>query len=222
MTATATDRAADAGRAEGRTPVLSLGKGRAAVLFTAGRCARPAVVRALYGTFPTYRREFDAVCRALDAGLPVPLAVAVFAPEQGVDARLLERADFGRAVLLAHQAALYRTWQAWGVPVGAVAGDGPGSVTAAYAAGLLDVQEAAHRMLAESPVPAVGAARGLRALRDAGYELLLSCGPDLTGPAELGRTAALFAALTELQVGGPPVDWECLGHGRGLVERIGG
>lgn len=196
----------------GPAPVLVVGDGDTAVLFAAGRGVRSATARALYGTFPVFRGEFDAVCRVLDAGLPLPLAAVVFAPEGGVDARLLRREEFGRAALFAYEVALYRTWQDWGVRIGVVAGHGIGGLVAAHVAGLLDLDEAARRAVSHRRVPARGGVRGApgeRTLRAAGLRLLW-CGPGPEGPVEVGHVPALLAAVAALQLGGPPIDWEAL------------
>jgi acyl transferase domain-containing protein len=199
-------------RSAGPAPALVVGDGDTAVLFAAGRALRPATARALYGTFPVFRREFDAVCQVLDVRLPLPLAAVVFAPEGGVDARLLGREEFDRAALFAYEVALYRTWQDWGLRIGAVAGDGIGALVAAHVAGLLDLDEAARRAVPQRRVRAHGTvwgAPGERTLRAAGLRLLL-CGPGPEGPLEVGHVPALLAAVAGLQLCGPPLDWEAL------------
>ncbi|MEQ8143373.1 acyltransferase domain-containing protein [Streptomyces sp. OP7] len=208
-----------------RTPVLVAGEGETAVLFVAGRRVRPAMVRALYGAFPVFRTQFDTGCQGLDVRLPLPLAAAVFAPEHGADAALLDRTDFGRAALFAYQVALYRTWQDWGMRIGAVAGAGSGTVAAAHVAGRLGLEKAARHVLTgrhdrpgrrvpRAPLPGGGDAQGLSALRAAGFRRVLACGPGPREDAEravaAGGVPALLAAMTHLQLSGPPVDWEAL------------
>ncbi|XMA35610.1 acyltransferase domain-containing protein [Streptomyces albogriseolus] len=208
-----------------RTPVLVAGEGETAVLFVAGRAVRPAMVRALYGAFPVFRTQFDTGCRTLDPRLPLPLAAAVFAPERGADAGLLDRTDFGRAALFAYQVALYRTWQDWGMRIGAVAGTGSGTVAAAHVVGGLGLQKAARNILPRRPdrrdrrvpraaAPKRGDAEGLSALRAAGFRRVLACGPgpreDTESAVAVGEVPALLAAMTHLQLSGPPVDWEAL------------
>lgn len=56
------------------------GDGDVAVLFADWRGRGLPLARALYGTFPVFRREFDTAGRALQALLPLPLAAVVFAP----------------------------------------------------------------------------------------------------------------------------------------------
>ncbi|MFE0820979.1 acyltransferase domain-containing protein [Streptomyces sp. NPDC058847] len=206
----------------GRTPVLMAGEGETAVLFVTGRRVRPAMVRSLYGAFPVFRAEFDTGCRALDVRLPLPLAAAVFAPERGADAGLLDRTDFGRAALFAYQVALYRTWQDWGVRIGAVAGAGPGALAAAHVVGDLGLQKAARNIVMSRLGPGRDDAEGLSALRAAGFRRVLACGP---GPQENAETAGsvgevpvLLADMARLQLSGSRVDWEGLWWARHRAE----
>ncbi|MET7685492.1 acyltransferase domain-containing protein [Streptomyces sp. NPDC005423] len=193
-----------------RTPVFTAGEGDAAVLFTAGPQVRPAMARALYGTFPAFRDRFDEVSAVLDRRLPLPLAAVVFAPEGGHDARLLRRGPCARAALFAYEAALYRLWQEWGIRVGAVAGDGIGALAAAHAAGALGLQEAARCAVAGRRVRS--AAHAERALCAAGFRLLLVCGPGRFGTGQVGHLPALLAELAELQLCGPRIDFTGLFH----------
>lgn len=201
-----------------RPPVPGSVEGGTAVLFPRARRVRPGMARALYGTFPAFRGEFDTVCRALDPRLSLPLAVAVFAPERGVDSRLLHRMDFGRAALFAYQVALYRTWQDWGLRIAAVAGDGVGALTAAHVTGRLDLRTAARRALTGRRTRGRDEARAVRALRTTGSRRVLACGPAAEGTlaagaegcAVVGDVPRLLTAVAGLQLCGPRIDWEGL------------
>jgi acyl transferase domain-containing protein len=198
-------------------PVVLDRDGDTAVLFAGARGVRPSMARALYGTFPVFRGEFDAVCRLADERLPLPLAAVVFAPEGGVDGRLLHQPEFGRATLFAYQVALYRLWRDWGVRVGAVAGDGAGALAAAYVAGVLGREEAVQRAVAGRRLREYGGEHGERALRAAGFHRVLLCGPRRRDTATVGHVPALVAALSELQLSGAPFDWEQLRAVRGAM-----
>jgi acyl transferase domain-containing protein len=191
-----------------RTPGPHGGPGPA-VLFPDWQGRPLTLCRALYGTFPIFRAAFDAVSRALDDLLPLPLAVVVFAPQDGVDQRLSATPQYGRSALLAYQVALYRLWEERGVRGAAVAGDGVGELTAGHVSGTLTLRAAAHGTLRPS-----GAAppRAEHRLRSAGHTHLLECGP--CGPAEddpvtVGDSRAVLTALTRLHrptpATGPPV-----------------
>ncbi|MGW1171030.1 acyltransferase domain-containing protein [Streptomyces sp. NPDC002550] len=153
--------------------------GDTAVLFTSGPGVEPAAARTLYGAFPEFRAEFDAMCRVADRRLPLPLAAVVFAPQDGVDARLLHRVEYRRTALFAYQLALFRLWRERDVPrIAAVAGEGAGACAAACAAGVLGPDEAVRLLVSGRRLHEHGSSRAERALRAGGFERVLRCAPD--------------------------------------------
>ncbi|MEU3742588.1 acyltransferase domain-containing protein [Streptomyces sp. NPDC032198] len=119
-----------------------------AVLF-AGECrAWWPTGRELYRHYPVFRKAFDEASAALDVHLPLPLAAVAFAPEAGVDAELIEEPEFGQAVSFACELALFRLWEAWGLRAAAVTGHAAGGLTAAHAAGVLGMEDAARLIVA--------------------------------------------------------------------------
>ncbi|WRZ87671.1 hypothetical protein OHB54_45905 [Streptomyces sp. NBC_01007] len=185
------------------------GDGDVAVLFADWRGRGLPLARALYGTFPVFRREFDTAGRALQALLPLPLAAVVFAPRGGADTWLLHTPQYGRPALFAYQLALFRLWREWGLPVGAVTGDGTGTVTAAHAAGVLDLGTAARHVVRAAPAEAAAG----RGCGPPGLPTLLRCGPTAAGAAGVGQVPELLRAFGELQVHGPRLDWEAMWRG---------
>ncbi|MFC9652993.1 acyltransferase domain-containing protein [Streptomyces sp. NPDC059892] len=119
-----------------------------AVLFAGAGARWRGAVRELYRDHPAFRAAFDEARTALDAHLPLPLAAVVFAPEGGVDARLAEEPEFAAALSFACERSLFRFWEAWGVRPGAVAGHAVGGLTAAHAAGVLGLDDAARLVVA--------------------------------------------------------------------------
>jgi hypothetical protein len=188
------------------------GDGDVAVLFADWRGRALPLARALYGTFPVFRREFDTAGRALETLLPLPLAAVVFAPHGGADTWLLHTPRYGRPALFAYQLALFALWREWGLPVGAVTGTGTGTVTAAHAAGVLDLGTAARHVIRAGPAaPAGDAAAG--GCDTTGFPVLLRCGPTAAGADGLGQVPELLRAFGELQVRGPRLDWEAVWRG---------
>ncbi|MFF3787261.1 acyltransferase domain-containing protein [Streptomyces sp. NPDC001933] len=118
------------------------------VLFTGGAGIRPGLGRELYGAFPAFRAAYDTVRGALDHWLRLPLAAVVFAPEDGVDAALIRRSEFGQPALFAFHVAVFRLWQSWGLRVGAVSGHGAGEIAAAHVADALNLADAARLVAA--------------------------------------------------------------------------
>ncbi|MEU6112844.1 acyltransferase domain-containing protein [Streptomyces albidoflavus] len=187
---------------------------RTAVLFTGAGAPSPALTRALYGTFPAYRSAFDALCRSLDARLPMPLVAVVFAPEDGADARLLREPPYARCALFGYQVALFRLWESWGLGADAVAAGDGGLVAAAHVAGSLTAEEAA-RLLVAGPEEEHRCSFAGRAHAAEGYGTVLACGPVPTTGTAVGDVPALVRALAALQLHGPPVEWERLARGAG-------
>jgi acyl transferase domain-containing protein len=173
--------------------------GATAVLFPAWRGRPLTLCRALYGTFPAFRAAFDDVCRVLDGALAVPLAVVVFAPEEGVDGGLLAWREYGQSALFAYEVALYRLWQDRGGQARAVAGDGVGALAAAYVTGALPLRAAATRSITErEPASSPAAAAAADRLRCAGHAALWECGPAGHGLVTVGDVPALLTALAAL------------------------
>ena len=201
------------------TPEAASGTGartsrQLAVLFTDWNGEALAGTRALYGTFPAFRSAFDALGDLVDGSTPVPLVAVVFAPEGGVDSVLLKEPRYGRIALFAHQVALFRLWQTWGMELGAVAGHGIGELSAAHVAGALSLRDAVRLVTAREACSclllrprAEGPPDAARTLRAAGFRRILRCGATGTTAAP-GDLPALSAMLDALHLSGSPVDWD--------------
>ncbi|MFD6113919.1 acyltransferase domain-containing protein [Streptomyces yangpuensis] len=184
------------------------------VLFTGRPGPRPRLGRELYVAVPVFRSAYDAVRDALEPWLRLPLAAVVFAPEGGVDASLIRRAEFAQPALFAFQVAAYRLWQSWGLEVRALSGVGTGAVAAAHAAGTLPLPEAARLIAAWSrlppPWPVTGPAD--RAARTAETEFRRAARAAGEALTAAGRAAPA----------GPPVPFVCSTTGRLLAPGPGG
>jgi acyl transferase domain-containing protein len=115
---------------------------RVACLFS-GESAPVNAGRALFETAPVFREALEK-CRAELLSLNgVDLLTLLFpAPERNGDAeRQRQQPDLVPPVLYALQTALLALWRSWGVAPTAVAGQGPGEFAAAYAAGVLGLEE---------------------------------------------------------------------------------
>lgn len=106
-----------------------------------------AMAAAMYREFPVFAEALDT----MDA------AIAEFAGWHVVDVLLgredspdLERIDVVQPVLFAMMSALARWWQSLGVEPAAVVGHSQGEIAAAYIAGILDLEDAAHIVVARS------------------------------------------------------------------------
>jgi acyl transferase domain-containing protein len=115
------------------------GPGRVGFVFAGQGAQRAGMGRELHAASPSFAAEFDRACALLEAELGLPVAEVVLG--EGGD----ERADqtvFAQAGLFAVEAGLVALLAAAGIEPDAVAGHSVGEIAAAYAAGVLSLEDA--------------------------------------------------------------------------------
>ncbi|OPF71887.1 hypothetical protein VT50_0232355, partial [Streptomyces antioxidans] len=166
-------------------PVAGVVQGQArrdgvlAMLFTGQGSQWPGMGRGLYGVLPEFTRTVDDACRNFAGLLERPLADVLFAEQGSADAALLDRTEYTQPALFTLELALFEQVRAWGVTPDYVAGHSIGEVTAACAAGVLD--------LADACVLVAARGRAMRRARSDGAMLAVGAAEDdvapLLGPA---------------------------------------
>ena len=95
--------------------------------------------RELYGQLPIFAEAFDTVVDEVDRHLRLPLRKVIWDADTG----LLDTTEFAQPALFAIEAALFAVVRRWGVQPDFVMGHSVGEFTAAYAAGVLTLADAA-------------------------------------------------------------------------------
>jgi acyl transferase domain-containing protein/acyl carrier protein len=118
---------------------------KALFVFAGQGCQRPGMGRDLEDLPAAARallRRCDEVVRDLEGW---SLIEALSEPEES--SRLM-RTEIAQPCIFAWQAALYTAWRAWGVTPAAVCGHSVGEIAAAYASGVLSIEDAMRLALA--------------------------------------------------------------------------
>ncbi len=205
LTARLTILAAQPGAEAARPPEVITGPGRpggagrVGFLFAGQGAQRAGMGAGLHAASPVFAQAFDAACQRLEAQLGVPLAEVILG--DGADARASQTL-YAQPGLFAVQVGLVALLAAAGITPGAVAGHSVGEVAAAWAAGVLSMDDActlvATRARLMQELPGGGAMCAIAAAEDE-VALVLADNDLVTGGAAV---IAAVNGLTSVVVSG--------------------
>nr|ALD82523.1 polyketide synthase [Nannocystis sp. MB1016] len=125
-------------------------RGALAFLFTGQGAQVVGMGRELATAWPAFRAAFEACTALLDRELERPLTEVMWAEPGTAAAALLDQTMYTQPALFAFQVGLLALWRSWGIEPALLAGHSIGELSAAYAAGVFSLADAARLVAARA------------------------------------------------------------------------